>query len=268
MRGREGHPGAGPEQRRWARRGRAGRVGCARRCWSSWPPSRHRCSSPRERRRMTPRLPPPHHRPDLLPGSGDRADAGDHRRVRDRAPGQLRAAAVRRAGRAPPPCGSSTARTRRSARSPGTRSTSGSTSRAHDPARSAGRREFRGWGGSSHPDVIVSPEGFKSEAEYVANPRTQRARQDHARLPARTDRAGRMGGRAGRRGGRHPGARRRRTARSAGGSRSSCRATPRSPTSPTSRRPTTRTPARAGAGLVRAATCTCTPSTRRSATRP
>jgi len=35
-----------------------------------------------------------------------------------------------------------------------------------------GPREFRGWGGSSHPDVIVSPEGFKSEAEYVASPRT------------------------------------------------------------------------------------------------
>ena len=32
--------------------------------------------------------------------------------------------------------------------------------------------EFRGWGGSSHPDVIVSGEGFKSEAQYVANPRT------------------------------------------------------------------------------------------------
>jgi hypothetical protein len=35
-----------------------------------------------------------------------------------------------------------------------------------------GPQEFRGWGGSSHPDVIVSPEGFKSEAEYVASPRT------------------------------------------------------------------------------------------------
>ncbi len=35
-----------------------------------------------------------------------------------------------------------------------------------------GPAEFRGWGGSSHPDVIVSPEGFKSEAEYVASPRT------------------------------------------------------------------------------------------------
>jgi hypothetical protein len=34
-----------------------------------------------------------------------------------------------------------------------------------------GRREFRGWGGSSHPDVILSPEGFSTEAEYRANPR-------------------------------------------------------------------------------------------------
>src|SRR5688572_14489318 len=32
--------------------------------------------------------------------------------------------------------------------------------------------EFRGWGGSSHPDVIISNEGFKSEAAYVASPRT------------------------------------------------------------------------------------------------
>lgn len=34
-----------------------------------------------------------------------------------------------------------------------------------------GVREFRGWGGSSHPDVTVSPEGFSSEAEYLANPK-------------------------------------------------------------------------------------------------
>ena len=29
--------------------------------------------------------------------------------------------------------------------------------------------EFRGWGGSSHPDVTVSPEGFSTEAEYLAS---------------------------------------------------------------------------------------------------
>ena len=34
-----------------------------------------------------------------------------------------------------------------------------------------GMDEFRGWGGSSHPDVTVSAEGFSSEAEYTASPR-------------------------------------------------------------------------------------------------
>ena len=37
-----------------------------------------------------------------------------------------------------------------------------------------GEGEFRGWGGSSHPDVTVSPNGFSSEAQYVANPRLHR----------------------------------------------------------------------------------------------
>jgi uncharacterized repeat protein (TIGR01451 family) len=32
--------------------------------------------------------------------------------------------------------------------------------------------EFRGWGGSSHPDVTVAPNGFSSEAQYLAAPRT------------------------------------------------------------------------------------------------
>jgi hypothetical protein len=32
-------------------------------------------------------------------------------------------------------------------------------------------RGFRGWGGSSHPDVTVSSSGFSSEAEYLADPR-------------------------------------------------------------------------------------------------
>lgn len=31
--------------------------------------------------------------------------------------------------------------------------------------------QFRGWGGSSHPDVAVSAQGFSSEAEYLAAPR-------------------------------------------------------------------------------------------------
>ena len=30
---------------------------------------------------------------------------------------------------------------------------------------------FRGWGGSSHPDVTVSPRGFSSEAQYLAAPK-------------------------------------------------------------------------------------------------
>jgi hypothetical protein len=34
-----------------------------------------------------------------------------------------------------------------------------------------GRAEFRGWGGSSHPDVTVSPEGFSTEAQYLASPK-------------------------------------------------------------------------------------------------
>jgi hypothetical protein len=33
--------------------------------------------------------------------------------------------------------------------------------------------EFRGWGGSSHPDVTVSAEGFSSEADYTARPRIE-----------------------------------------------------------------------------------------------
>ena len=34
-----------------------------------------------------------------------------------------------------------------------------------------GPDEFRGWGGSSHPDVTVSPAGFSSEDEYLAAPK-------------------------------------------------------------------------------------------------
>ena len=36
-----------------------------------------------------------------------------------------------------------------------------------------GEREFRGWGGSSHPDVTLSAEGFSSEAQYTASPRVE-----------------------------------------------------------------------------------------------
>ena len=34
-----------------------------------------------------------------------------------------------------------------------------------------GEREFRGWGGSSHPDVTVSPQGFSSEQQYRDEPK-------------------------------------------------------------------------------------------------
>ena len=34
-----------------------------------------------------------------------------------------------------------------------------------------GEQNFRGWGGSSHPDVTVTPQGFSSEAEYLAKPK-------------------------------------------------------------------------------------------------
>ena len=37
-----------------------------------------------------------------------------------------------------------------------------------------GEAEFRGWGGSSHPDVTVSRNGYSSEAEYLASPRLHR----------------------------------------------------------------------------------------------
>src|SRR5919197_6414185 len=40
-----------------------------------------------------------------------------------------------------------------------------------DPSKPWGPNEFRGWGGSSHPDVVVTPEGFSSEADYRLNPR-------------------------------------------------------------------------------------------------
>ncbi|MGI8633178.1 MAG: CehA/McbA family metallohydrolase [Solirubrobacterales bacterium] len=48
-----------------------------------------------------------------------------------------------------------------------------------------GLPEFRGWGGSSHPDVTVSPEGFSSETAYVEDP--------DAHVPGRTTRAFRPG---------------------------------------------------------------------------
>ncbi len=54
-----------------------------------------------------------------------------------------------------------------------------------DQSRPWGIPEFRGWGGSSHPDVIVSPEGFSSAARYAADP--------HDQTPGKTTRAFRPG---------------------------------------------------------------------------
>src|SRR5918998_3820499 len=34
-----------------------------------------------------------------------------------------------------------------------------------------GEDEFRGWGGSSHPDVTITPQGFSTEEQYKAAPR-------------------------------------------------------------------------------------------------
>jgi hypothetical protein len=39
------------------------------------------------------------------------------------------------------------------------------------PGQLWGKGEFRGWGGSSHPDVTVSAEGFSSEKQYLERPR-------------------------------------------------------------------------------------------------
>jgi hypothetical protein len=44
---------------------------------------------------------------------------------------------------------------------------------------------FRGWGGSSHPDVTLSPEGFSTQAQYLANPK--------GNVPGRTTRGFRPG---------------------------------------------------------------------------
>jgi hypothetical protein len=46
-------------------------------------------------------------------------------------------------------------------------------------------RGFRGWGGSSHPDVTLSPEGFSTEAQYLASPK--------GHVPGRTTRGFRPG---------------------------------------------------------------------------
>lgn len=39
------------------------------------------------------------------------------------------------------------------------------------PGATWGPAQFRGWGGSSHPDVTVSTQGFSSQEEYIADPK-------------------------------------------------------------------------------------------------
>ena len=57
--------------------------------------------------------------------------------------------------------------------------------------------EFRGWGGSSHPDTTLSPEGFSTEAQYIANPRGHVAGKTTRGFEPGPIPAGRVGGGAG-----------------------------------------------------------------------
>ena len=111
-----------------------------------------------------------------------------------------------------------------------------------------GEAQFRGWGGSSHPDVAISPQGFSTEAEYLAEPAGY--------VPGRTTRgflpgpipAGTWAAELGV--GAVSGSRRRTSSR-IGASRSSCRAIRPSRPSRTCRRAYDATPADAKRGLVR-----------------
>ena len=117
-----------------------------------------------------------------------------------------------------------------------------------DRSRTWGMGEFRGWGGSSHPDVTVSAEGFSTESQYEADPRVE--------VPGKTTRAFRPGRRSGRVSGRSSwgwrGSSGSRwatpTARWPGGWRSSWRATALSPTQPYRPAPYDATPAKRGRG--------------------
>jgi hypothetical protein len=42
---------------------------------------------------------------------------------------------------------------------------------ARDGRKPWGPEQFRGWGGSSHPDVTITPQGFSSELEYLDDPK-------------------------------------------------------------------------------------------------
>ena len=102
----------------------------------------------------------------------------------------------------------------------------------------------------SHPDVTLSPQGFSSEAEYLASPKGHVAGRTTRGFRPGRDPPGPLVRGARRRRGRAAGpGRPRRQGRLAGGGRAD-RAIRRSPTSPTRRLPTTSRPAQAARRLV------------------
>ena len=52
------------------------------------------------------------------------------------------------------------------------------------PGALCGREEFRGWGGSSHPDVTSRARASRARPQYLAKAERPRPGQDDARLPA------------------------------------------------------------------------------------
>ena len=102
-------------------------------------------------------------------------------------------------------CACATATTsprRRPTRASGTCSTSASTRPARRPAHSGARTSSAAGAARAIPTSRCRRNGFSSEADYLANPKLHRQRQDDARLPARADPGRRVGGRARRGGGR------------------------------------------------------------------
>ena len=143
----------------------------------------------------------------------------------------------------------------------------GSDQARTEPGALYGPREFRGWGGSSHPDVTSPPRASRARrSTSPARARNVPGKTTRGFLPGPIARR-RMGGRAGRRRRRHTGARgpgrqgglarRDRAVERPGVRRRALRAGPYDSTAGQRRR---------GAGTP--ATCTSTPSTPRSATRP
>ena len=108
--------------------------------------------------------------------------------------------------------------------------------------------EFRGWGGSSHPDVTVSRNGFSSEAAVPREPEAPPPGPDDARLPcpARSRPASGRSSSASRRSPRRP--RATPTARSPGASRSTSATDPLWESDPYVPAPYDATPARPAPG--------------------